>query len=284
MHSLDHFAISVLDVDAAGERLERLGFQTLPLMRHIELGTSNRIVQLHYTYLEVVGHFESAPPQLRDYMMPRYEVGEGLSIVSLTCEDLEAEHERMCRSPWPPSPIVSARRRVTQPDGSEDETDSRCFYVWRSGRLYSTLFFTVHRKPETIWAPAYMRHPNTARRVRKLTYYSAEPQREADYVRTLLGTDPARDTPEWVVFHTPRGESIEFLDADKVRQSYADLAPPLAGDQPVMGIALTIEVHDPSSCMATLERNGVPFRAGEGMATVPAAHANGVVFEFRASA
>lgn len=281
VQSLDHFAISVLDVDAAGGTFERLGFQTLPLMRHIELGTANRVIQLHDTYFEVVGHFEGAPAFLRDHMMPRYAVGEGLSIVSLTCSNLEREHARIAASQWQPGPIVNARRRITLPGGVQDETDSSVFYVWRPGRLYSTLFFTVHSKPETIWVPACQEHPNTARRVRTLTYFSADPRQEIEYVQTMLGARPTRNDPDRVVFQTLRGEHIEFLSAGQVRERFADLAPSLSGPEPVFGIGLTIEVDDLSRCIAALESNEVPFERGGENVIVPASQAHGVVLTFR---
>lgn len=282
VRSLDHFAISVLDVDRAGDTFARLGFQTLPLTRHIELGSCNRVIQLHETYLEVVGHFERAPAQLKDRMLPRYATGEGLSIVSLTCLDLEAERTRIGATVWTPDPIVNARRRIPMPDGSEDETDSSCLYVWRPDRLYSTLFFSVHRRPETIWIASYQVHPNTARRVTRLTYYSAEPQLEVDYVQTMLGAKPVHSAPDRVEFQTARGESIEILGAARVRERYAGLAPSIEASEPVFGIALSIEVDDLVRCLATLDANNVPYEHARDTVTVPASHAHGVVLEFRA--
>src|ERR1700684_3277514 len=86
--SLDHFVIAVCDVEAAGSAYERLGVHALPRARHIEIGTSNRVIQLRDTYLELVGDLEKSPPLLRDRMLPRFACGEGVAIVRLTSSDL----------------------------------------------------------------------------------------------------------------------------------------------------------------------------------------------------
>jgi hypothetical protein len=207
--SLDHFVIAVRDVEAAGSAYGRLGFHALPRARHIEIGTSNRVIQLRDTYLELVGDLEKSPPLLRERMLPRFSCGEGLAIVSLTSSDLTADHRRIADSGLTPDRILNARRKITMPSGAEDETDSRCFYVWRPDRIFSTLFFSEHRRPETIWAPEYQRHPSTALRVTALIYLSDDPPREVDYATHLLGVRPthARRPRPRAVRYSPRGSS-----------------------------------------------------------------------------
>ncbi len=283
MTNLDHFAIAVRDANAAGDQYERLGFQVLPLMHHIELGSQNRIVQLHDTYLELVGNFENCVPYLRDRMVPRFQCGEGLAISSITCANLEIEQRRLATLRWQFDPIVNARRKVTMPDGSEEETDSSCIYVWRPERLYSMLFFTEHLKPHTIWVSAFQRHPNTAQRVTALVYSSNEPQSDGAYAADLLGYAAVESSAARVLFKTPRGEQLEYLRPELVQDRYGLAAPPHCPRQPCLGIALSIEVVDLPTCGAILKNNSVPHEARGQRLRVAAAFAHGLVLDFHAS-
>jgi len=280
LRSLDHFAIAVNDADAAGAAYERLGFQVLPLMRHIELGTCNRVVQLEGTYLELIAGFDNAPPSLRGRLLPRYACGEGLAIVSLTSSDLLLDQQRIAATAWVSDPIVNARRKIHMPSGVEDETDSRCFYVWRSERIFSTLFYSEHRKPATIWIKEYQHHPNTAKRVTSLIYLSDDPSKEIEYVTALLGTQPARIERGGVRFVTARDETIEYLSHGMLVERFGGSAPGPCATQPVLGVAVSIAVADLEACAARLSRNGVDVQELDDRLIVPPVKAGGVLIEF----
>ncbi|MBM3572463.1 MAG: VOC family protein [Alphaproteobacteria bacterium] len=281
--SLDHFAIAVRNADGAGSRYEALGFQVLPLMRHIELGSCNRIVQLHDTYIELVGDLDKAVPYLRDRMLPRFQCGDGIAISSITSSSLEDEHRRLANTRWKGDAIVNARRKVTMPDGTVDETDSRCIYVWRPERLYSMLFYSEHRKPHTIWTPAYQQHPNTARRVTAIVYVSNDPPNDGGYAADLLGYAPQESLPHRVIFRTPRGETIEYLSAEEIARRYGNAAPQPCATQPCLGVGLDIEVADLNACRRAMTQGSVAFETVGSKLRVPAAQASGVVLEFHAA-
>jgi hypothetical protein len=279
VRALDHFAISVHDVEASGAKLEALGFQVLPTMRHIEVGSCNRVVQLHDSYLEVVGDLDKSLPALRDRMMPRFACGEGLSIVSLDSGDLEADRLAVERAGLEPTAVLNARRRVPMSDGSEAETDSRCFYVWRPDRLYSTLFLTQHFRPEVIWHPPYMTHPNGAIRTIGISYVSDAPELDAAYGGKLLGAVP-RPIGRSVVLTTRRGEFLEYLPPDALADRFPGVAPTWCRAQPCYGVALKIRVADLRRCEARLRANRVPASRSGSVLRVPADVSAGVVFEF----
>src|SRR5688572_20707930 len=131
---LDHYAIQVRDLTASGASYQRLGFHVLPIMRHIEIGSANRVIQFQNTYLEVIGEVDRAKALVSDNLAERWLCGEGLTMVSLNSDDLDSDHALISELQLDPAPIISARRKVTMPDGSEDETDSVCFYIFRPAR------------------------------------------------------------------------------------------------------------------------------------------------------
>ncbi|MCC7134643.1 MAG: VOC family protein [Gemmatimonadales bacterium] len=283
MRSLDHFAHAVRDLTHAGLAFERLGFHVLPVARHVEIGSCNRVFQLGHTYYEIVADLDRSLPLLRDRMLPRFQCGDGMAIVSLTSDDLPADRMAIAAQGLIPDPILNARRTVPMPDGGSDETNSHCFYVWREDRYrYLTLFLSHHYKPATIFVPAWQRHPNGATDVVGLTYVADDPGAQVDYFATMFGARPTTATPDRVLFVTPRGERLEILDPAGLERRYGAAAPAWCGLLGGYGIGIEFAVEDLGRCRQVLISNGVPFEDHEGRLRVPAAAAAGMVVEFRA--
>lgn len=283
MRSLDHFAHAVRDLDRAGTAFEQLGFHLLPVARHIEIGSCNRVFQLGHSYYEIVADLDRSIPLLRDKMMPRFQCGDGMAIVSLTSDDLSGDRASIAAQGLTPDSIINARRKVPMPYGGTDETDSHCFYVWREERYrYLTLFLSHHYKPETIFVPAWQRHPNGATDVLSLTYVADDPGAQADYLATMFGGAPAERSRERVLFVTPRGEQLEILDPAGVERRYGGAAPAWCGLLGGYGIGIEFAVTDLGRCRSVLESNRTAFESADGRITVAAASAAGMVVEFRA--
>ena len=217
--SLDHFVIATKDVEVAGTQYERLGFQVMPQMRHVEIGTCNRVFQLHDTYVELLGDIDRAPAHLRQKVVDRFNCGEGLTLVSLTSADLPGDREILAAAGLKPEPIINARRKVRMPEGHFDETDSRCVYTWNAQPSMS-LFLSQHHKPEVIWSEAYQRHPNTATRITKLTYVAEDPEGLTGYLSAMLGSPPTHQGDGAVSYRTARGEIVELLTPAKLQVNW----------------------------------------------------------------
>ena len=276
--SLDHFVIATKDVEVADAQYERLGFQVMPQMRHVEIGTCNRVFQLHDTYVELLGDIDRAPAHLRQKVVDRFNCGEGLTLVSLTSADLPGDREILAAAGLKPEPIINARRKVRMPEGHFDETDSRCVYTWNAQPSMS-LFLSQHHKPEVIWSAAYQRHPNTATRITKLTYVAEDPEGLTGYLSAMLGSPPTHQGDGAVSYRTARGETVELLTPAKLQANFGGEFQPCS-KLSAYGIGLEIAVADLAACCGILLRNGVPcIAAGRRMVVHPDAAA-GTILEF----
>jgi hypothetical protein len=279
--ALDHFVCATRDVDVAAAAYQRMGFRVLPKMRHVEIGSCNRIVQLRGTYFELVSDLDRCPPALRDRLTARFACGEGLTMTSLTSCDLPGDHARLGAEPdLVVDRILNARRRIAMPDGTDDETDSHCFYVWHPRSTFLTLFLSEHYKPDTIWIPEYMCHANGAQRVVRQTFVAPHPMAERAYFERMLGTVAAVTTPDRLEFVTPRGETIEVLAPAALTRRFGAAAPPPCQAFAGHGVALRYEVDDLAVCRRLLAESEVTYLESPGMLTVPGEHAAGVVTEF----
>ena len=280
--AFDHFVIATRDAQVAGEQYERLGFQVLPLQRHIEIGSCNRLFQLEQTYVELVGDLDKSLPLLRDRMMPRFLCGEGLALTSLNSENLERDREFLQGQGFRPDPIINARRAIRLPGGLSDETDSHCFYNWYDEHPYMTLFLSRHYKPHTIWIPQYIAHTNTTFRVTGQTFLISSPKQVIPYLRAMLRTEPSSISTARVEFRTSRQESLEIISPELLNERYGDLAPSLCPAFAGYGTSLRYGVHDLPACRRFLSASGVRFIESDDVLRVAAEHGAGVISEFAA--
>ena len=281
IRSLDHLVVSVLDAEQAGANYEKLGFHVLPLMRHIEIGSCNRVIQFKSNYLELIGDLDKAVAVHGDRMLKRFDVGEGLSIVSLTATDLEKDRQMLQRDGLTPDPVISARRKIGMPDGSTNETNSSCFYIWRDNKEYLSLFYSAHYKPETIFVPGYYNHhPNGAKSVTGITYISQNPAGDVDYFKTMFRADPESVAVDSVKFVTPRGETFDIVSQDILETIHPNIdwseSSRLAG----FPTSLDVGVGSLAACERVLTGNGIDFEREDRAVTVDPAYCNGVLFRF----
>jgi Glyoxalase-like domain len=276
----DHFVIATRDAQVAGEQYERLGFHVLPLQRHIEIGSCNRLFQLEQSYVELLGDVDKSLPLLRDRMMPRFLCGEGLALTSLNSDNLERDRELLQGQGFRPDPIINARRAIRLPSGMSDETDSRCFYNWYDEHPYMTLFLSKHYKPHTIWIPQYMAHPNTTVRVTGQTFLISSPKHVIPYLRAMLHAEPSSISTARVEFHTSREESLEIISPQLLNERYGELAWALCPAPSGYGTSLRYRVHDLHACRRVLSASGVRFIESDGVLRVAADRGAGVISEF----
>jgi len=250
-------------------------------MQHIEVGSANRIIQFSHTYIELLGEIAQAQATLRDNLTRRLVCGEGLCMVSLTSNAIGADYERVVRKGLSPEPLVNARRCVRMPDGSMDETDSRCFYFWRPGRPFLSLFFTEHRKPETIWISQYQAHPNTAVDVTAVVFVSDDPARDLDYFAALYDCKPETDEPGLVRFRGASKDLVEIYSRDRLPERFRSLASD-ADCNELSGypVGMQIVVREPARLLAILRQNRIPHLVEESSVRVGPKDAVGVIIEF----
>lgn len=278
--NLDHVIVSVRGLDDAASAYRRLGFAVMPSAVHENLGTSNHIIQFHGNYFELLGDFHRyADPAMREFMSSRFEGGDGLSMLSLSCSDLAADRERLLALGHSPSAVMNSARQVVLADGTPDATASSSMLNWRAApRRWSTLFYSFHGKPQTIWYEPWQKHPNTVRTLAGITYVSDDFAADEAYFSDMLCALPAERGTARLAWHTPRGEVFELLSPQALVGRFALPVP--ASPFPVWPVALRYEVASLSRCREALAAGGVPCVEADGVLTVAPGHACGALCEF----
>jgi catechol 2,3-dioxygenase-like lactoylglutathione lyase family enzyme len=121
---LDHVGYFVADLENAGARLTRLGFDVSPINLQQNAdeagalrpsGTSNRLAILRRGFIEILAATHDTP--LADQLKKELGRYEGLHLIALSHADIPRERERLVAAGFPMQDIVRLRRHKQTPDG-----------------------------------------------------------------------------------------------------------------------------------------------------------------------
>ncbi|GIU93157.1 MAG: hypothetical protein KatS3mg011_2063 [Acidimicrobiia bacterium] len=158
MPELDHIVQVVSDLDLAAEEYRKAGFLVTPRSDH-PFGTSNRLVVLEGSYLEIVA--VTRPDRIEGQFAARVaESGPGTApFLVIRTADPEAEHRRLIQAGLAVGDPMRFERTAVGADGS---TRRAAFTV-----VFGPpgVFFCHHHTPEAVWQPGWTNHLNGARAV-----------------------------------------------------------------------------------------------------------------------
>lgn len=277
--SLDHFVLCVRNIEQAAEAYRRMGFTVTPVMEHVEIGTSNVVIQFNDTYIELIGDFNRCRvPALRNMMEPWLRHGDIYWQTSVTSAGLEVDRIALQAQGITVDPHINASRRVRLPSGGWIDTDSRSCYMWNPRDIFASLFMSDHRRPEAIWVPDYMIHPNGAACICGIRYLAQEPAADRAYREAILG-GKAKQKADRVCFTTPRGEFLEIATEAGMGGLMAEIEPLQAGVA-VRGCMFTVAVASLDRCRLALREGGIFWRGDADRIVVSFAYGAGMAFEF----
>ncbi|MGH7005536.1 MAG: VOC family protein, partial [Alphaproteobacteria bacterium] len=151
---VDHLVLPTADLDAARDRLERLGFSVAPVGTH-PFGTENVCVYLgDDSFLEflAIGQRETCEAEARagnvfvarDQSYRFRNGAEGFSALVMGSGDAEADHAAFVQSGISAGPILNFSRPFVLPDGRKDKAGFRLAFA-ADLRAPDAFFFTCQR-------------------------------------------------------------------------------------------------------------------------------------------
>ena len=206
---LDHVVIGVNDLDAAAETYRALGFQLSPRMFHSH-GTSNHLVMLDGSFLELLGGFDQVPQAQRDGfvgdMAESLAHGEGVLACAFRPQDAEAERQALAEQGVEVLPCARFTRPVPLPGGDQGEARITVAMSRYPRQPDLRLFLSQQHRPEVVWIPQWQQHPNGALRITRAVYQLPTPQQHLDHFSAFVGSPPSRAGDELLEWRTPTGQ------------------------------------------------------------------------------
>jgi hypothetical protein len=278
--TLDHIAVMVKDLAAAGAAYERLGFRLTPVSRHSGArtpggpvepwGVGNRCAMLRRGYLELMGVLD---PALYDNRVPEFLARyEGIHILAFGCDDADSVADGLGRRGFAAAGVHALARALETPEGERTAK----FNLVRlppeetpEGRVLAI----QHLTPAYLWQERYLDHPNGAVALTGLVVCVADIEEAAARYARYFDAKPAVEDGRRV-FALAAGRFV-LTDASGLRR-LCDVAPPTLP----FAASFTVAVADIDATAALLVRNGVAFATAGRRLVVPATEAHGATVMF----
>ncbi|KXF77349.1 lactoylglutathione lyase [Paramesorhizobium deserti] len=285
---VDHLVLPTASLDAARERLRKLGFTVAPEGKH-PFGTVNVCTYLaDGTFLEAlaIGQRETCEHAAirgnvfvtRDQAYRFRNGEEGFSALVMGTEDAKADHSAFVKAGISAGKILNFSRAFVTPDGTRDKAAFRLAFA-ADLRAPDVFFFAVQRvRVPAVDRSALQRHENGAIAIREVVLSETNP---TDFQYLMQEIVNERD----VNAHS-FGMDIRAANANIAVLTPAGLKAFLGAEAP-QGRGLRLQgvvfaVHDLEKVEGLLSANGVAFEKRSARIIVHPAEGQGATFAFEA--
>jgi hypothetical protein len=278
--ALDHLAVMVNDLAAAGTTYERLGFTMTPVSQHSGAlkagaaaepwGTANRCAMFRQGYLELMGVID---PALYDNHVPDFLARyEGIHILAFGCEDAAASADALAAAGFGATGVHALARPLETPDGERlakfnlvrlppEETPE--------GRVLAI----EHLTRDYLWQDRYLDHPNGAIALTELVVCVADVDEAARRYSRYFGI-PITGDGMAAKIALKTGKFV-LIGTAELEERFGIAAPVLP-----FAAAFTVAVNDLAMTRALLDQNGVEYRAQGNGLMIPSSQAHGATVVF----
>ena len=166
---IDHPLIATRDVAGLRNRLISLGFTMTPIGRH-PWGTSTSLAMFRGCLIEIMGVYDEALLDTHpagDFRFGRHvhshlQAREGVALTALHSEDSRADADRAEAAGFTVAGHLEFGRDVTLPDGRQDRTKTTLALMPDTQFPRLSFFLCQQHRPELIYVPRWLEHPNPA--------------------------------------------------------------------------------------------------------------------------
>lgn len=209
---IDHPLVLVRDIEATAARYRSLGFNTAPTGRH-PWGTSTSLMMFDRAALELMSVYDESLLDsfaIGDFRFGRHMADalaerEGVTLVALYSQNATADRARVEAQGISAQGRVDFRRRVKIPSHDWDEAVVSLEILLDPGLPRASNFICQQHRPELVWVPEWLVHPNGALGFAALTYAATNPAPVLDRFARLFGADAVAETTLGHVVQTGAG-------------------------------------------------------------------------------
>jgi Glyoxalase-like domain len=283
---LEHPLVVSHNLDALAERYRAMGFA--PTRRgHHPWGTATQLVLFPDNFIELMGIEDRglidvpSPTGFRfgRFIAEQLDRREGIAMIALHSDDARADLATVTARGVRNDGLVDFRRGVVLPDGTKDEAVVTLAMLIERGQPQLSHFICQQHRPEFVWVPAWMRHPNGAEAILRVVYAVAEPDAVRPRFAGLWGEAALLECKGGYSVTTPGGELL-VLDRCSAQERLAPVPMPSGWCDAPSAVAITLRAPDLDLVHRVMLRNAVPHQRLDGLVCVPPAQAGNVVLEF----
>jgi hypothetical protein len=283
---LEHPLVVSDDLDTLVERYRAMGFAPTRKGYH-PWGTGTQLVLFPDNFIELMGiddrRLIDTPSEdgfrFGRFIADQLDRREGIAMIALHSDDAAADVAAVTARGVAPDGLVNFRREVTLPDGSKDEAvvSLAMLIDWQQPQL--SHFICQQHRPEFVWVPEWMQHPNGAQAIQHVVYAAAEPDAHRQRFAGIWGEDALHDLGNGFRVATAGGELL-VLERPAAEARFAPVEMPYGWRDAACAVAIAVRVADLNRVHLLMMQNRVPHvRMAESL-LIPPPHAGNVILEF----
>ena len=285
---LEHPLVVSHNLDAMTERYRAMGFAPTRKGYH-PWGTATQLVLFPDNFIELMGIDdyglvdEPSPDGFRfgRFIADALNRREGIAMIALHSDDTKADLAAVTERGVTNDGLVDFRRAVTLPDGTQDEAVVTLAMLIDWDQPALSHFICQQHRPEFVWVPDWMRHPNGADAITRVVYAAAEPYAVWQRFAGIWGEAALTEIDGGFSVATAGGELL-VLDRPSAETRFAPMPMPEAWRDAPCAVAISVHAPDINLVHSFMLRNWVPHLRTDTMVRVPPSHAGNVVLEFAA--
>ncbi|MCR9158448.1 MAG: VOC family protein [Rhodobacteraceae bacterium] len=262
---IDHPLIAVNDINALRDRLISIGFNMTPIGKH-PWGTSTSLAMFQGCLLEIMGIYDATlidEVPAGDFHFGRHvfehlQQREGVALSALHSTDAIEDAAFAENAGFHVAGHLEFGRDVTLPDGSGGRTKTSLALLPNRTYPRLSLFLCQQHRPELIYVPSWMEHPNSVH-----GYAGATVLAKQDDMATLIdqfsGLYGDRHSVDGgAAFATANGK-IQLLVRSAIEKLYGPLPTCITGDGAPAIVALDLKYSNSADLEACLRASGVEY-------------------------
>jgi hypothetical protein len=213
------------------------------------------------------------------FVADQLERREGIAMIALHSDDAVVDAAAVAARGVEPDGLVNFRRAVTLPDGGQDEAvvSLAMLIDWDQPQL--SHFICQQHRPEFVWVPAWMQHPNGALAIAQVVYAAAEPYALWNRFAGIWGESALTDLDNKFSVATAGGE-ILVLDRASAEARFAPVEMPYGWRDAACAVAIAVRVADLNRVHMMMLQNHVPHVRMAEAVRIPPSHAGNIVLDF----
>ena len=283
---IDHPLVAVKDMNNACEDFARLGFFINPRHHH-PWGTDNHLLMFPENFIEVISIYDATKLDQKNengfafgrFISDSLIRKEGIALVALHSEDARQDHKLMQERQVENQGLVDFRRIAHRPDGSEEEAIVSLVMLINSEYPAISHFFCHQHKPHLVWVEDWMKHPNGATAITKVSYVAESPADLLPRFRGIYGEQAVSVKSGMLEVQTDRG-NFEVYSPAQAKVRFAGVDVPINTDQLPAGVAIRVSTQSIEQAQAHLDKNQVAyFNTHDGGLRIPATYAGNTIIE-----
>jgi hypothetical protein len=198
-----------------------------------------------------------------------------MSLIALFSNDAERDETILRERGIAVNGTIEFGRTVTLPDGREGRTATTLKTLFDPDLPRVSHFICHQHRPEFIWAPEGLTHPNGAHGIARVTYFAPDPDALRPRFIGLYGASAIGPTDGGMTVRTGNG-TFEILDEPGVERRFGCLPDTIRGAGEPCGIAISVKVDDVENVTQRMRHGGIPYKAQDGSALIvrPEAYGN----------